>query len=324
MARTLISPPSLLRPMPSSLPFWCPSPGQINNIIFYPGPPLPKCRRMCPASVLNAGSRATDFQPLAAQGAAKTAACGGVQRAENDECLTSAALMPTDIDCVGGLHSHDGAPSASPKTLPPEFTPADTSASTAAFHSAGIMDALSAFTAAFGDETHDTQELVYGWRTAAWESDRAFWHDIPPDDFAAAHGPVSNATSASHAHVQDERKIEPRMGGALDRRPPRSAGEETDDRGSICPASRHSLDVERLGGLLVAGSGPRPESAQYICHGNETPSAAPSCPQSIAAAIADGLVTEDFFGGLNDESNAPVMQSRWVWCLSLLGDVDCD
>ncbi|KAK0929694.1 hypothetical protein LTR29_016947, partial [Friedmanniomyces endolithicus] len=217
--------------------------------------------------------------------------------------------MPTDIDCVGGLHSHDGAPSASPKTLPPEFTPADTSASTAAFHSAGIMDALSAFTAAFGDETHDTQELVYGWRTAAWESDRAFWHDIPPDDFAAAHGPVSNATSASHAHVQDERKIEPRMGGALDRRPPRSAGEETDDRGSICPASRHSLDVERLGGLLVAGSGPRPESAQYICHGNETPSAAPSCPQSIAAAIADGLVTEDFFGGLNDESNAPVMQS---------------
>ncbi|KAK0866101.1 hypothetical protein LTR91_024660 [Friedmanniomyces endolithicus] len=217
--------------------------------------------------------------------------------------------MPTDIDCVGGLHSHDGAPSASPKTLPPEFTLADTSASTAAFHSAGIMDALSAFTAAFGDETHDTQELVYGWRTAASESDGAFWHDIPPDDFAAAHGPVSNATSASHAHVQDERKIEPRMGGALDRQPPRSAGEETDDRGSICPASRHSLDVERLGGLLVAGSGPRPESAQYICHGNETPSAAPSCPQSIAAAIADGLVTEDFFGGLNDESNAPVMQS---------------
>jgi len=277
-----------------------------------------------PRERLECGISSDRLPTISCSGSGKTVACGGVQRAEYDECLTSAALMPTDIDCVGGLHSHDGAPSASPKTLPPEFTLADTSASTAAFHSAGIMDALSAFTAAFGDETHDTQELVYGWRTAASESDGAFWHDIPPDDFAAAHGPVSNATSASHAHVQDERKIEPRMGGALDRQPPRSAGEETDDRGSICPASRHSLDVERLGGLLVAGSGPRPESAQYICHGNETPSAAPSCPQSIAAAIADGLVTEDFFGGLNDESNAPVMQSRWVWCLSLLGDVDCD
>ncbi|KAK0256167.1 hypothetical protein LTR35_018276 [Friedmanniomyces endolithicus] len=171
------------------------------------------------------------------------------------------------------------------------------------------MDARSTFIAASEDETHDTQELVGLWQTAAFEFDEAFRHDISRDGFTAAHGSVSGTTSAPHTDAKDKRKVELRTGGALDCRSPRPAGVDTDDQGSICPAPRDRLDVEGAGGLLVAGSGLRPDSAQPFCRCDKIPSSAPSHPQSIAAATADEPVTEDPFGGLNNQSNAPVVQS---------------
>ncbi|KAK0886890.1 hypothetical protein LTR02_017728 [Friedmanniomyces endolithicus] len=163
--------------------------------------------------------------------------------------------------------------------------------------------------ATFGVETYGTQELVDAWRTAASASDGVFSHDIPLDDFPAAHGPFSDAPSAPHAGAQDEQRIEPRGGGAFDCRTPRSASEDTDGRGGICSAPQNRLNVEGVAGLPAAGSGLRAESTQPICHGDEMRSPTPSRPQSIAAASADGPVTEDPFGGLNVQSNAPVVQS---------------
>ncbi|KAK0247523.1 hypothetical protein LTR29_016254 [Friedmanniomyces endolithicus] len=112
--------------------------------------------------------------------------------------------MPKDIDSMRGLHNHGGALSASPKCPLPAITPVDTSASIAAFNSAGIVDALSTFIAAFGNETHDTEELVDAWRTAASASDGAFWYDIAPDGFPAAHGPLLDAPNTPRADALDE------------------------------------------------------------------------------------------------------------------------
>ncbi|KAK0301639.1 hypothetical protein LTR82_018195 [Friedmanniomyces endolithicus] len=177
------------------------------------------------------------------------------------------------------------------------------------------MDARSTFIAASEDETHDTQELVGLWQTAAFEFDEAFRHDISRDGFTAAHGSVSGTTSAPHTDAKDKRKVELRTGGVLDCRSPRPAGVDTDDQGSICPAPRDRLDVEGAGGLLVAGSGLRPDSAQPFCRCDKIPSSAPSHPQSIAAATADDRLQKTLLVDSIIRATLPLCSRaiRWDW-----------
>ncbi len=107
-----LSPPSFQRE-PASLPLCSPSPGQMDNIIFYPGPPVQKCRRSRPAIAHDSGSERSDSLLTAAREASTIAICGGMQRAGAGERLASAPSMPMNADCVTDLYSHDGAPSLS-------------------------------------------------------------------------------------------------------------------------------------------------------------------------------------------------------------------
>ncbi|KAK0256999.1 hypothetical protein LTR35_018244 [Friedmanniomyces endolithicus] len=286
----------------------------MDNIIFYPGTPVQKCRRTQPASAPDAGSERTGSLLTAAREASTTAICDRVQRAGAGERPTSAAPTPMNADCVTGLPSGE-APTAIPTIPLTNAMPADASASPAASESAGVADALSTFIATFGDETHDGQELVDAWQTAAWSSDGGFWHDMSLDDSLAAHQPVSDNRSDPHGDAQDGHRIEPRIEAPLDVQKPGSAGADTDGHGGICPAHRRRLDVESLAGPLVANSRLRAESAQPICHGDEMPCLAPLHSQSIAAALRAERLQQCLSVGSAVRVTFPSCSQaiRWAW-----------
>ena len=106
-----------------------------------------------------------------------------------------------------------------------------------------MVNALSSFIASFGKDTHDAQQLVDGWHTAAWASDGGFWHDMPPDDSPAAHQPVWDDRSDPLGDAQDGHRTEPRIGASLDAQMLVFAGDDIEGHGGIRPAHRRRLDV---------------------------------------------------------------------------------